>query len=131
MQRNNQGYVAYAALEHRSFTVWNAGTVHVRRACGETPGSILEWALVRHMYIETTFKWYKKGLRVSGLHIVTHILIDMSDIRGKRKSKSCDYHREESKTSMVSDDANRAGIRETLSKYIESHLRRISNVLQT
>ena len=82
-----------------------------------------------NMYIETTFMHYGKGpggivgvtLKpnvvkkwANSLHIPTEILKDLDNMRDRDTSKDLEFHREESKGQMKSDEKDRGCLRETL-----------------
>ena len=85
------------------------------------------------MYIETTFMRYGKGpggivvvtLKpgvvkkwANSLHICTQILKDLDNMRDRETLKSLEFHKEEAKGRMKSDEEDRAGLRNTLKKCI-------------
>ena len=86
------------------------------------------------MFIETTLMRYGKGpggivgvtLKptvvkkwANSLHIKTQIMADLDEMRERSTPKSQDFHKEESKGRIESDETDRSGIRKTLEKCID------------
>lgn len=83
--------------------------------------------------METTFIHHGKGLVgivgvtlkpevvkkwANSLHICTQILKDQDQVRDRETSCNLDYHEDEMKGCLNSDEKDRAGIRNTLEKRI-------------